>query len=209
MVQMAESLVGLHTASHRTAAPTAQTAFSQSTSQHESRQTTRQAEQQAERHAHFTRLLKPLADRLLRYAYTLTHNREDAEDIAGEAILRAYEQFETLREEAAFKSWLFTIARRVFMQRLERGKRFVALDMDAHDRPTTAASPAAHTEARLLYEALEHLAPEQRETVALFELVGLSLEEIRAVQGGSLSGVKSRLVRGREKLAQILGAARR
>lgn len=39
----------------------------------------------------------------------------------------------------------------------------------------------------------------------LFEIVGLSLNEIQTIQGGSLSGVKSRLVRGRKHLARIMG----
>jgi len=41
--------------------------------------------------------------------------------------------------------------------------------------------------------------------VILFEISGLSLQEIVEIQGGSLSGVKSRIVRGRERLAVLLG----
>jgi RNA polymerase sigma-70 factor (ECF subfamily) len=156
----------------------------------------------------YTQLLMPLADNLLRYAYTLTRNRDDAHDITSEAILRGYEQFAQLKNEAAFKAWMFTIVRRVFLQRVEQGKRFVTLDTAAHDRAAHAPAPDASMEAALLYAALDKLSAEQRETVVLFELMGFSLEEIRDVQGGSLSGVKSRLVRGREKLARLLGATR-
>lgn len=161
-------------------------------------------------HDRYIRLFMPLADSLLRYAYTLTRNRSDAHDVTSEAMLRGYEQFPQLRNEAAFKAWMFTIVRRVFLQRVERGKRFEAFNPRTHDHaahtPTPEASTEASTEAALLYAALDRLPREQRETIVLFELLDFSLEEIRAMQGGSLSGVKSRLVRGRAKLAHLLGA---
>ena len=58
----------------------------------------------------------------------------------------------------------------------------------------------------LLYRALDELSASQREAVVLFEISGLSLEEVREIQGGSLSGVKSRISRGRQRLAELLGA---
>ncbi len=59
-------------------------------------------------------------------------------------------------------------------------------------------------EIKELYEAMQELPEKQRETIVLFEISGLSLNEIMEIQGDSLSAVKSRLVRGREKLSQIL-----
>jgi DNA-directed RNA polymerase specialized sigma24 family protein len=56
----------------------------------------------------------------------------------------------------------------------------------------------------LLYNALNLLPVKQRETVMLFEISELSIEEIRNIQGGSISGVKSRLTRGRERLTELL-----
>jgi RNA polymerase sigma-70 factor (ECF subfamily) len=58
----------------------------------------------------------------------------------------------------------------------------------------------------MLHAALGRLPGTQREAIVLFELAGLSLEDVREVQGGSLSGVKSRIVRGRRRLAELLGA---
>jgi RNA polymerase sigma-70 factor (ECF subfamily) len=72
-----------------------------------------------------------------------------------------------------------------------------------HDSGTT---PEASADVALLYEALKRLPAAQRESVVLFEISGLSLQEIRQIQGGSLSGVKSRVTRGRRRLAEILGA---
>jgi RNA polymerase sigma-70 factor (ECF subfamily) len=60
---------------------------------------------------------------------------------------------------------------------------------------------------QILNQALSYLPQEQREAIVLFEIVGFSIEEIKAMQGGSLSGVKSRLVRARQKLADMLSDA--
>jgi RNA polymerase sigma-70 factor (ECF subfamily) len=56
----------------------------------------------------------------------------------------------------------------------------------------------------VLDRALARLPEKQREAVILFEISGFSLAEIREIQGGSLSGVKSRIVRGRDNLANLL-----
>lgn len=56
----------------------------------------------------------------------------------------------------------------------------------------------------ILYKALDKLPEKMKTTVIMYEISGLSLEEIREIQGGTLSGVKSRLVRGRTMLKEIL-----
>ena len=55
-----------------------------------------------------------------------------------------------------------------------------------------------------LYKAMNRLPEKQREAVSLYEISGFSLAEVQQIQGGSLSGVKSRITRGREALAEIL-----
>lgn len=55
-----------------------------------------------------------------------------------------------------------------------------------------------------LNQALSKLVSEQRESVILFEIVGLSIKEIMEIQGVSESAVKQRLKRGRERLTELL-----
>src|SRR6185503_12654695 len=115
--------------------------------------------------------------------------------------------FGSLREERAFKSYLYTTATRLVHRRHERKKRFGPIDAAVLETlHATGPAPDAQIDVELLYQALEHLPEAMREAVVLFEISGLSLLEIREVQGGSLSGVKSRIARGREKLAELLGA---
>ena len=51
---------------------------------------------------------------------------------------------------------------------------------------------------------LGKLPPKQKEALVLYEITGLTLKEIREIQGGTLSGVKSRLKRGRNSLSELM-----
>ena len=62
------------------------------------------------------------------------------------------------------------------------------------------------TEFSLIYEKIMSLPQKTAETMILFHISDLSLEDIRSIQGGSLSGVKLRLKRGREKLLEKLNS---
>jgi RNA polymerase sigma-70 factor (ECF subfamily) len=66
--------------------------------------------------------------------------------------------------------------------------------------PDPGALPDTNHDVKLLNELLSKLPDKQREAIVLFELSGFSIEEIRDLQGGSLSGVKMRLSRGRDQL---------
>lgn len=153
----------------------------------------------------FLALYEPAHERLGRFCRARVRGEDDARDVAAETVLRAYERFDELRAPAAFVGFLFGIAVRVAQERERRGRWWGAFSrVDAEARPSPAPGPDAHAEAALLYAALARLPAAQREAVILFDLADLSLEDIQRVQGGSLSGVKSRLVRGREALARLL-----
>lgn len=153
----------------------------------------------------FLALLQPVYDGLYRFIYALTRNRDKADDLMSETILQAYERFETVRDTQAFFSFVLTIARRLHKRREWRARLFI-FDNDAADYTYGhASSPETTTDTELMLNAMEKLPEKQREALILFEISGFSIEEICAVQGGSLSGVKSRLARGRQKLAELLG----
>lgn len=135
----------------------------------------------------------------------MTNHREDARDLVAETVLCALERFGELREEKAFLSWLFTIAVRLH-RRAQWRKQWFGL-YNQHQAETqiwNGGSPELSYDLAVLNQALAQLPPRDREAIVMFEIAGLTLAEIQQVQGGSLSGVKSRLVRGRKKLAAIL-----
>jgi RNA polymerase sigma-70 factor (ECF subfamily) len=135
----------------------------------------------------------------------MTRNSENAADLVSDTILLAYQNFEKLKDKSVFKSFVFTIASRRFKRNMRMQKIFGKYDTEyAEQIPAKVTSPDMEIDIKILYKALEKLPLKIKEAVIMFEISGLSLEEIRVIQGGTLSGVKSRLKRGREKLTQML-----
>jgi RNA polymerase sigma-70 factor, ECF subfamily len=156
----------------------------------------------------FLTLLEPVWQNLNGYARALTGNTEDARDLVSDTLLAAFESFEKLKDKDAFKSYLFTIARRKYKRNKWRLRLFSSYDEypehEAFNFESPDTKPDIRADVGLLYKAMQKLPDKQREALALFELSGLNLQEIQKVQGGTLSGVKSRLKRAREKLAELL-----
>lgn len=153
----------------------------------------------------FLALLDLHHDAFVRYVRAMTRDSEQARDIVAETLLIALERFHTLREPASFLFFLIAIARRLFWRSGRWGRLFLRLE-DKHEDLAidAAAAPDLQPDLRLLHECISRLPARQREALALFELAGLRLEEIRDLQGGSLSGVKSRVARARKRLAAQL-----
>jgi RNA polymerase sigma-70 factor (ECF subfamily) len=159
-----------------------------------------------ERNRQFMLLLTPLQHRLMHFARAMTRDVHEADDLVADTVLTALERFGEVREPRAFLGFLFTIASRLHRRKRLRSKFFGRYSEEAALRiDDPGISPEASAEVQMLYRALAQLPERQREAVMLFEISDLSLEEIREIQGGSLSGVKMRVVRGREALSRILG----
>ncbi len=162
----------------------------------------------ATRQERFLALLLPVRERLSQFARALTRDRDEADDLVSDTILIAYEQFDGVRHPDAFLGYLFTIATRRHRRQRWRGRLFGRYDEErAHAIAGSGTTPEVAADVQALRAALARLPMKQREAVMLFEIAGLTLQEICAVQGGSLSGVKSRIVRGRARLAELLGAS--
>jgi RNA polymerase sigma-70 factor, ECF subfamily len=152
----------------------------------------------------FLELITPIKHGLLGYCRTLTADRDSAKDLASEAIVIAYQAFGKLEKEEALKSYLYTTVKRIARSEWKYGQRQATIDSAANAAAGTV-SPEVLADIRLLHEALMQLPEAQRDAIIWHELSGLQLEEIREIQGGSLSAVKMRILRGKEKLAELLG----
>ncbi len=158
-----------------------------------------------EKQEKFLTLLAPVRDGLMRFARAMTRNTDDARDLVSETILVAFQNFDKLRKPESFKSYTFTIASRIFKRRRWRSRIFAEYDEQfAENIRSTDSLPDSKADIHRLYSAIDTLPEKQKEAIILFELSGFSLEEVKELQGGTLSGVKSRLKRGREQLAEIL-----
>jgi RNA polymerase sigma-70 factor (ECF subfamily) len=155
----------------------------------------------------FETLCESLRPDLLRFAFWLGRDRQLAEDVVQEALLRAWKSFDTLAEEGKAKSWLLTIVRRELARSFER-KRLEVTDLDA----LVAAEAhvlAAEEDASLaeMRDALFRLNDEYREPLVLQVLMGYSTREIAEQMGLNQGAVLTRLFRARARLRQELGLA--
>lgn len=160
-----------------------------------------------ERHNRFESAIHPFVADLQRFIHSMTRDTELTKDVLAETFYKAYRNFDALREISAIKSWLFTIARREFYEMRQKNTRTEFLTDESEEEFTDSAPPPdQRADVSFLHEALERLPAKQKEALLLFEVYGFSLAEIQEMQQDSLSAVKQRLKRGREKLAQMLGA---
>jgi len=154
-------------------------------------------------------LLEPIHDQALATARRLCRSSADGDDLYQESVLRAFEKLHTLRDESRFRSWFYATLLSRHRNRYRRPfwRRLVPLEEAFPDgREPVGEDGARHEEAwraSRATQALGLLAAVQREAVVLFEIDGYSIEEIAVMQGVSISAVKSRLSRGRQRLRRI------
>ncbi len=153
----------------------------------------------------FLELFETVRKDLSRFAMALTRNREDAQDLAQETILKAYENWDKITDKSKFKSYIFTIASRIHKRRIWRGRIFSIFEPEKFENMIMRdSSPEIKLDVEYLYKSIQKLPAKQAEAIVLFEISGFSLSEIQEIQGGTLSGVKTRLKRGRERLAELM-----
>jgi RNA polymerase sigma-70 factor (ECF subfamily) len=150
----------------------------------------------------FWDLLESERERVWQLSYALTGSYDEACDLASETFLAAYKSFPKLRDQTVFRKFLSTITIRLHRRRRWRARIFAPL-LEAESSLYEMNNESSY-DLDLLLASLKKLPASQRETIVLFEISGLSLKEIREIQGGSISGVKSRLTRARDNLRRLI-----
>ncbi|MCU0248207.1 MAG: sigma-70 family RNA polymerase sigma factor [Bryobacter sp.] len=162
----------------------------------------------------FEQLLTGHQAAVFRYARTLTRTKEDAEDITQETFLALYRAGAALRGEAGVRTWLFTVARNSAWHKRQAQQRLPESETPLEELAVAAGWSAESPEriAQLaqdrgrLERALASLPPEERGVIVLRELEGFSGEETARLTGVTVAAMKSRLHRGRLRLAAALRA---
>jgi RNA polymerase sigma-70 factor (ECF subfamily) len=120
-------------------------------------------------------------------------------------LVVAFQKVDTLRSEASFLSFLFSISVRLLANNKRKKKEEVGFSTEfLASFPDQNAQTDLDADVSFLHEALLCLPEEQREAIILFEISGFNLKEISDMQEVSLSAVKQRLRRGRIKLTEVL-----
>jgi RNA polymerase sigma-70 factor, ECF subfamily len=161
------------------------------------------------RNARFSALLKPVFADCQRFAYHLTLNEPDAQDILSQAIVSALENLHQLKNDGAFKTWIFRIINNHFRM-LIRGRKREPEPIDPEILPRQKQDGDDFVERderkQVLQRALSKLSPDQRQALVLFEVDGLSIRETSEVLGKSEVAIRVTLSRARERLKTLLTA---
>lgn len=159
----------------------------------------------------FEQLIRTHLGVVRRYARAHAPREEDADDLAQDALLKAYRSVRQFRYQCAFSTWLYAIVRSVFLDAAKsRAGRERAHEASARESSDPDTAPGAdellHREqdrARV-WRALRQLPVEFRGALVLFDVEGKSYDEVAAIEGVAVGTVKSRLSRGRAHLKRIL-----
>src|SRR5216684_7733344 len=165
---------------------------------------------QADTRREFEERLAECGPLAFRVARGVLRNIADAEDVAQEALLRAYRRFDRLRDRNRFRAWLVRIAFRLALDRLRLAKRREQRDVlwsqPAHQPPiATAEDLAASSEFQAhLDRALEELPEKLRLVLLLAAMEGHTIDEVAKLLGMPVGTVKSRIFVARKQLAEKL-----
>ena len=166
----------------------------------------------------FCELIRPYERRVFAAAFAILRNEADAEDVAQEAMLKAFKHIRQFRGESRFSTWLIQIT--VNEARMRRRKEHAELmepiadreDQEGNYTPREFADwreiPLETLERKevrqKLAEALASLGEKYREVFVLRDMQHLSIEETANALGISTASVKTRLLRARLMLRDLL-----
>ena len=157
----------------------------------------------------FDALIARWHEPIWRYLRRLTNSDDAAADLAQDTWLKVLRGIASLREPASLRPWLFGIARRVAMDRLRRQyTRAVDADAVLEDLPAPIVDDL-DSDLASLEAGMSTLPLRERETLALFYLRELSIEQIAVLSDVPAGTVKSRLFRARQLLRDQLTGERR
>ena len=152
-------------------------------------------------------------DRVYRQMIRVCGNREDAEDVLVEALLKAYRNLDQLRDAGAFRPWLAQIAKRVCWQLKEREALLPLMQLSALEdegREIVSKGPALDAQVEtgrmkdLLDQAIRQLPPLYLEVYRMRDIEELPGDEVAQKLGISPAAMKSRLHRARQLVREQL-----
>ncbi len=163
-------------------------------------------------------LIELYQDRVFTHCCHLTGNEYDAQDLAQDVFVQAFNKINSFRFNANFGTWLHRIAVNLWINHVRRNRKVTPLSLDEplsneegllfKELAASQENPEAEMERRelkdLLSSALDRLHYDYRVALVLRELEGYSYEEISNITGWSLGTVKSRIYRGRKALKKEL-----
>lgn len=164
--------------------------------------------------AEFEELAVPLFDALYNFAFWLTFDRSDAEDLVQETFAKALKGFSSFQPGTNFKAWLFQILKNTFLTSKTglASRRTISLEDEGAaavhtlDRSTPESIFLANASSAKVQAEIEQLPLPYREVLLLADLEEMKYAEIAEVLRLPIGTVMSRLSRARQRLRQGLAA---
>jgi RNA polymerase sigma-70 factor (ECF subfamily) len=168
--------------------------------------------------AAYDELVRRYQQRIYATVYHMTSNHEDANDLAQEAFIKAYQALKTFKGGSSFYTWVYRIAVNKTLNFLKQRKNRAAmslndLDFSAENDPDLVALISEKTPRRdavltelqqKLNEAMQQLSEPHRLVVTLHDVQGLAHEEIAEIMECNVGTVRSRLFYARQQLQGYL-----
>jgi RNA polymerase sigma-70 factor (ECF subfamily) len=166
----------------------------------------------------FYELVRPYERRVYAAALAILRNETDAEDVAQEAVLKAFANIRQFRAEARFSTWLIQITVNEALMRRRRERRVGMEGIDDRHEEEAGYAPREFADWReipsealerkevrqKLAEALATLDRKYREVFVLRDMEQLNIQETAEALGISVASVKTRLLRARLMLRDLL-----
>lgn len=166
----------------------------------------------------FNELVERYQNKVIHLSYGMLSDYQDACDAAQEVFVKVYRSLDNFRGESSLATWIYRITKNVCADFLRKRKdHLVSLDEQNEEGikieiVDTSKSPEQIAEKkeiqRLVHEALKALDDNSKLIITMFDLEGLSYDEISIVLNLPIGTVKSRLNRAREKLKKNLAKNR-
>jgi RNA polymerase sigma-70 factor (ECF subfamily) len=139
-------------------------------------------------------------------AYRMMGNRQEAEDVAQEAFVKAYQALDRFDTQHLFAPWIRRIATNTALNRIKRRRPETELkeEMLLAERPGPESQVIAGEVSERLRAAVAALPPNYRAAIELRHFQGLSYQEMSETLHAPLSDIKSWLFRARRKLREVL-----
>ena len=162
-------------------------------------------ERSAAEDAAFKSELVGLIPHLRAFARSLTGDATSADDLAQDAMMKAWDARGSFQMGTNMKAWTFMILRNQFYSERRRAWRAIQLDQEAAERTLVAVdNPEAQVALDELRQGLAMLPAEQREALILVGAGGFAYEEAADICGCAVGTVKSRVSRARRALQAVL-----
>lgn len=152
--------------------------------------------------------LGQIKSRLFGYAYALTRDAEQAADLVQDCMVRAMSSRSVPREARAFRAWMFTILRNLWIDQMRssRRERETCAEIEHSQADPPATPPEEVVVNRLaVRQAFLRLSKDHRDVLALVDIAGFSYEEAAEILRVPKGTIMSRVSRARSMLSQILG----